>query len=197
VSLAELPNHVAGLPANTAQTPHTVKLKRTNITANGVMPLVNQGVTNRYVVLDLSDCYASSNTISGSDFSTSFPNDMNVIKDNQYIVGIILPGKLTAIGYSAVYECSSLTSVVIPESVTSIGRTAFYGCNNLAGVTFVAGSSIAAGNFGTGPITGYISFPTFPGDLRDKYLAGNGGAGTYMRTVPAAYPGSTGTWTKQ
>jgi hypothetical protein len=115
-SVDELADHVADLPSKspedpyTPAIPYTVKLKRANITTNGVMGSINQGVTNRYVILDLFDCYAANNTISGygGGSFTPGPNDMNVIKDNRYIVGIILPGELTAIGNYAFDECESL-----------------------------------------------------------------------------------------
>jgi hypothetical protein len=101
VALADLANHVAGLPANSAGSPHTVKLAPVNIRENGVMAAINQAVMARYITLDLSVCSARNNTIGGSyeshgndgsiftigsgeDSSTA----MNVIKDNAYIVGI-------------------------------------------------------------------------------------------------------------
>ncbi len=46
-----------------------------------------------------------------------------------------IPNSVTSIGYSAFYNCSSLTSVTIPDSVTSIGDDAFYGCTGLTSVT--------------------------------------------------------------
>jgi len=64
-----------------------------------------------------------------------------------------------------------LAKVTIPDSVTSIEFNAFSGCTNLTSVTFQG--TITAGNFD--------SLYSFPGDLRDKYLASNGGAGTYKR----------------
>jgi len=41
---------------------------------------------------------------------------------------------VTAIGFSAFYDCDSLTSVTIPNSVTSIGDCAFYDCSGLKSV---------------------------------------------------------------
>ena len=43
--------------------------------------------------------------------------------------------KVTSIGNSAFYNCSSLTSVTIPNSVTSIGEYAFNSCYSLTPVT--------------------------------------------------------------
>ena len=130
VSLAELADHIAGLPQNTAENPHTVKLAAVNISTSDTMGSVNTAVTDRYITLDLSACSATGNTISGS-FSASGSSDMNVIRNNQYIVGVILPGSVTSIGNYAFAQCSSLTSVTIPEGLTSIGSMAFYGCVNL------------------------------------------------------------------
>jgi hypothetical protein len=216
VSLADLASHIAGLSENSAVRPHTVKLAPVNISENGVMGAINTAAAGgRYIILDLSDCSAAGNTISGS-WDTPSSNDMNVIKDNRHIVGITLPDSLTSIGNAAFNGCGSLASVTIPSSVTSIGEGAFagcgsltsvtipasvisigsyafYGCTSLASVTFAERSDISAENFAVGG----TFIPTFPGDLRAKYFAGNGGARTYMRTVPDTDPGKTGTWTKQ
>ena len=43
--------------------------------------------------------------------------------------------RVTSIGYSAFYNCSSLTSITIPNSVTSIGSYAFTNCRHLASIT--------------------------------------------------------------
>ena len=46
-----------------------------------------------------------------------------------------VPHTVTTIGYSAFYDCSSLTSITIPDSVTSIGEGAFNGCSSLESIT--------------------------------------------------------------
>ena len=47
--------------------------------------------------------------------------------------------KVTEIGDSAFYKCSSLTKIVIPNSVTTIGYYVLAGCNNLKNVKAPAG----------------------------------------------------------
>ncbi len=42
---------------------------------------------------------------------------------------------VTAIGYEAFYEYTSLESITIPDSVTSIGDNAFYNCKSLENIT--------------------------------------------------------------
>ena len=137
VSLEGLVNRIAGLLPNSAVNPHTVRLAPVNITAGGVMAAVNQAVTGRYIILDLSACYAADNTISG-DICPG-PNDMNGIQRNPYVVGVILPGGLTSIGYGAFFGCASLVSITVPGSVTSIWGSAFERCSSLAGVTIPGG----------------------------------------------------------
>jgi hypothetical protein len=209
VNYDELVDYLAGLnhPGNSATNPYTVVINPVNI--SGLMRGISDRVTGKYIILDLSHCSATGNTITG--ITNPAPIDyyhMNAIMDNQYIVGIKLPDTLTSIGNYALYDCdylksidipgsvasigesafamcASLENVIIPGSVASIGESAFCICNSLTTVTFAAGSSIDAGDFSTDR--------PFDGDLRDVYLAGGGGPGTYTRS------GTVGnyTWTKQ
>ena len=54
--------------------------------------------------------------------------------ETDIVIGIYNNRDVTAIGWKAFYECTSLTSVVIPEGVTSIGNSAFYRCLSLTSV---------------------------------------------------------------
>ena len=67
-------------------------------------------------------------------------NNCNAIIEtatNTLIVGCentTIPNSVTAIGNSAFYYCSSLTSINIPNSVTSIDERAFSGCSSLTNI---------------------------------------------------------------
>ena len=96
---------------------------------------------------------------------------------------------VTAIGNKAFYENKIFISVTIPDSVTSIGRLAFFDCTNLTSITFqgtIASDNLNSSAFGDSSYNyGYI------GDLRAKYLASDGGPGTYRRLANGS------TWRKQ
>jgi hypothetical protein len=91
---------------------------------------------------------------------------------------------VTTIGLGT-FSNSPITSVTIPNTVTTIEQSAFVGCTNLTSVTF-AGSIPASGFHANA----FMPKPQF-NDLRDKYLAAGGGAGTYTRPN-----GTATTWTK-
>jgi hypothetical protein len=46
-----------------------------------------------------------------------------------------IPSSVTAIGYEAFRDCSSLSSITIPSSVTTIGNSVFWGCSSLSSIT--------------------------------------------------------------
>jgi len=105
------------------------------------------------------------------------------------LTSVTIPTSVTSIGAEAFSGCRLLTSVIIPASVTSIGSYAFDVCRALTFVTFAAGSAITSANFGE------FAFPEGSNGsggetLRTAYLAGGGGAGTYMRETNGS------TWAK-
>jgi uncharacterized repeat protein (TIGR02543 family) len=112
---------------------YTVTLTAINI--SNVWGQINSTVQEgeKYVILDLSACTATNNTISGQNASPT-GNSMNIIQDNQYIKGIILPDTLTSIGDFAFSSCTNLTSLDIPDGVISIGKFAFTYCTNLTSI---------------------------------------------------------------
>jgi len=92
-----------------------------------------------------------------------------------------LPAWLTSIGNNAFQGCIGLTAITIPNSVVNIGSNAFADCTALTSVTFM----------GTLTASDFPSANSFPGDLRAKYLAPDGGTGTYTRPN-----GTSEYWTK-
>jgi len=104
---------------------------------------------------------------------------------NPNITGVVIPNGVTSIENGAFMGAEKLTSITIPASVKTIGYNTFGDCRNLTSVTFagsIPSSSFDADAFGEKKQLG---------DIRDKHLATNGGAGTYTRPN-----GTATTWTK-
>ena len=137
--------------------------------------------------------------------SITIPNSVTIIGDEAFsgctFTSVVIPNGVTSIGSSAFSDCTNLTSVTIPDSVTSIGNSAFenctelisitipknvdiiryrafYGCYSLTSVTFQC--TLNDGNFSFFPDDSYKR-SVFPGDLRNKYFANDGGPGIYER----------------
>jgi len=126
----ELATAIGNLNAGSADAPDTLEVPATNISDNWAV--INNALTaeKKYVILDLSDCNATNNTIAGSGNVPS-GNYFNIIQNNTYIKGIILPDTLTGIGDYTFSQCQNLTCVNIPSQVGSIGNFAFLQCKNL------------------------------------------------------------------
>jgi hypothetical protein len=124
----------------------------------------------------------------------TIPKSVTSIEDYVFIsctslTSVTIGNDVTNIGYGAFFNCNSLTSVIIPKSVISIGGNAFRECSS---VTFEG--TITSDNLGSILSGGTTITSPFNGDLRDKYLAANGGIGTYTTTAPV---GENSVWTKQ
>jgi hypothetical protein len=157
LSLDDLSPGLAGLAANTAAKPYLLKLDSSVVidtgdysgelnglsyTYSGVWATINRAVgrSGKYVILDLGACSARNNRIDGGYNAYSTPSgcEMNIIRNNQFIKGIILPAGLTRIGTRAFHFCEYLSILTIPAQVTGIGESAFLGCDGLAQVTVPA-----------------------------------------------------------
>ncbi|MDR2898360.1 MAG: leucine-rich repeat domain-containing protein [Spirochaetaceae bacterium] len=136
-----------------ADNPVTVKLPPMTFTTGrfasaDVVPwsAVNTAVLNakKYVILDLSDCTAEKNTITGKLSPSG--NDMNIIRDNEYLKGIILPSTLGNISAWAFDKCVNLTEITLSNNVIYIGNYAFNNCNNLINITIPISVTSIGGN---------------------------------------------------
>ncbi len=210
--LADLAEKLAALTGgNSADAPATVEAAAGTFTNADTVPegttgwsAINDAILDaeKYIILDLSDCTVPGNTITGmADGDDPIGNVMNIIQDNPYIKGIILPDSLKTIGNNAFDGCTNLTVVTIPAGVETIGNNAFDGCTNLTVVTIPADVE-TIGNGAFDGCTGLISV-TFGGSdteigdnafpagangsgsnaVKDVYAAG--GSGTYIRTAGA------------
>jgi hypothetical protein len=186
LSPGELSTALAGLPANTAANPHTVKLdsfvmidtrdysydgydSAYNPKYTGVWATVNRTVGNsgKYVILDLSECSAKGNKIDGDKSTSPYGCQMNIIANNQYIKGIVLPDSLTRIEEYSFYFCERLTSVTIPAGVTSIGTYAILGCDGLNSATMPAGLADDFNDAYSASSAGLNAVLTGPGSVAD------------------------------
>jgi len=115
--------------------------------------------------------------------SVTIPNSVTSIGEGVFfkcikLTSVIIPNSVTTLEIGTFASCTGLTSVTIPDNVTSIGNWVFESCTNLTSVTFQG--TITAGNFGS-DVFGKSGDNGYIGDLRAKYLANDGGPGTYTR----------------
>jgi hypothetical protein len=133
VALDGLEAYLETLPPGTAERPNVVVLGAINISDN--WGAINTAVAgkSKYVVLDLTNCTATGNKISGKSKPTG--NNFNIISTNQYVKGIILPSTLTATGNYSFKDCAYLTAVTIPEGVTNASGLQTFSNSGVLSVT--------------------------------------------------------------
>jgi hypothetical protein len=193
VAPADLAEYLANLDGgDDADNPVTVVLESIDINSttdwgttvkNALMGL------DKYIVLDLSACYAANNKIAGShayqtsaDFNCFVANNASGVT---HIVEIILPDTtITKIDGNAFRNISGIKRVTIPESVATIESSAFVG-TNITTVTFLSGTVTVAND------CGFLSNGSLLTPINGNNNYGNpkDGAGTYI------FDGTT--WTKQ
>jgi hypothetical protein len=139
-TIVEFETWLEDQPANTAETPYTVKVNVSDLGSypNAVGKMLKDNPT-KYVNLDLSGSTLTTigeGTFEGCPNLTgiTIPNSVTTIGERAFLscdslTSVTIGSGVTTIGYSAFYGCSSLTSVTIPASVTSIGEDAFQGCS--------------------------------------------------------------------
>ncbi len=84
------------------------------------------------------------NFLGGDSVSVTYRGSSSSSYSNEYSGTVTIPEiveynsttyRVTSIGYSAFYNCSSLTEITIPNSVTSIGNYVFEYCSSLTAIT--------------------------------------------------------------
>jgi hypothetical protein len=125
-NITELGTWLTSQPANTVETPFTVKLNVNDI--SNIKTTLN-AAPDKYVYLDLSG--SAIITIPENAF---YDTSTSPAARCTTLVGIIIPDSVTSVGSRAFYYCTSLASVTIPDSVTSIGQSAFVRCTSLASI---------------------------------------------------------------
>jgi hypothetical protein len=170
---------------------------------------INVNVDNTAYSSDNGILYNKTKTLlvrypKGKTGAFSIPAGVTGIADRAFayssnLTSITIPNSVISIGSQAFSDCNRLTSVTIPNSVISIGGLAFDKCYSLTSVTIEG--KISADNFGGGNVVALDMFDNsnefyslkyeypFDDDLNRKYLAANGGPGTYTRAI-------IGIWTK-
>jgi len=151
-SVASMASWLRAQPANTVDTPYTVKV---NVNNSGNLWLRDAFTSpTKYIRLDLSASTITNIPMWGDEGAgLGYSNITGVIiptsvtSINSYafrgfinLTSIIIPDSVTSIGWWS-FPGSGLTSVTIPNSVTSIGEGAFARCGSLTVIDVTPGNT--------------------------------------------------------
>ncbi|MDR2521582.1 MAG: leucine-rich repeat domain-containing protein [Spirochaetaceae bacterium] len=154
VTVAGLGGLLEGLQPDEASRPYRIELiADTAYTSDDIgMAAAHAAILDKekYVVLDFSGCADTAipdNTDGTTTGSGAMWGPAEAIKNNQYVVGLVLPAQIDRIGQFAFSVRSAdsspleyILSVVIPGTVKTIGENAFSGCRALANVALHDGT---------------------------------------------------------
>lgn len=119
-------------------------------------------------------------TING--YTVTFIGATIPITNTQDYTGVVVPGTVTHIGWSAFQNCTSLVHVTIPGNLTQIGTAAFSGCTNLSAITFQgnAPNEILANAFQN--VTATVYYPAGNETWTEAVMQNYGGNLTWVAT---------------
>ena len=162
------------------------------LTISGSGPMENYTFSNKAPWIDyhseIQNVVVESGVTSVGDYS--FHSTGNTEYTN--FTDLTLADTVTSIGFSAFWNCSSLTGdLVIPDSVTGIGGYAFENCSGLTGKLVLPDSvtSIGSGAFNEcSGLTGDLVIPTGITGIND-YTFGNCSSMTGTLVIPEGVTG--------
>ncbi|MDR0300936.1 MAG: leucine-rich repeat protein [Treponema sp.] len=141
LSLSELEEILDAAPANTTDTPYTVKLNvdlqslatsswKNYHTIYAVLGALYNALHGKYINLDLSGATGSFTSYPGYSYDNEYYYS-STPEFGKTLVSVVLPEDITGIFPYTFSGCSSLKTIVFPQSLQTIGSYSFQGCSSL------------------------------------------------------------------